>query len=449
MKLACLGFVVSFVVGYTAFFWHNIDRYSVMTDRANRARESTSREHSLSAEYQELMLDEEEQFQISLEKANRLTELLGLAEKMNQDDYFDSFDYPMLANKLARLFPQAALDYYEPCPTDAAMNQTMYWCVLEKWANLDFKACISYLVNKPNFRSMEFEEWWTKLANHRMESHPQDCIDAFQGFSKELQRDLMEKSDMSDELLEALLPVVKDQQLVAETKEKLAQERQRHEEQAKSLAEEKKNAQHMIASQVEKLRSSWEKEWPTSDVIIESIRALGTRSERRQILDSVTPPRQDPNEEPQDWIERISKVMQEVGDAPSSAPKFPPGEEEAYRKVLADWLPKQSTEMQRSWAESVVQFQDTQEAMVWVEQLNTKSLRHDMRDFAWERSVATDPKDAATALMQQATPQELEIHLPNAVYGWAKHDYAAAKQWLDTQPNSEAKSQALEKIEVK
>jgi hypothetical protein len=51
--------------------------------------------------------------------------------------------------------------------------------------------------------------------------------------------------------------------------------------------------------------------------------------------------------------------------------------------------------------------------------------------------------------MEQATPEECEMHLPDAVHGWANWDYAAAKQWLDAQPDSEAKSQALQKIEAK
>jgi hypothetical protein len=307
-----------------------------MTDETPIARASSSRELTITGEYEELMLEQEEQFQITLEKANCLTELLGLAEKLNQDGDFESIYCHPLGKKLARLFPQQALQYFGTRPTDAEMNRTMYWCVLQEWADLDFRSCISYLANKPNFRSIEFQNYWSILASDHMESNPQDCIDAFQGFGKEMQRDLLEKSDMSHELLEALLPVTKDQQFVAERSEKLAQEKLQREERAKRESEEMKDSEPKVATQVEALKSLWRREWPTPDVMVENIRALETRKERREMLDWVTRPRGSPAEEPQAWLQRISKVLQEVGDVPLSALEYPRGTIDKYQTVLAE-----------------------------------------------------------------------------------------------------------------
>ncbi len=449
MKMAWMGFVVSFIAGYAAFSWHGIDWRDVMTNEKPITRASTSREISIDGEYEKLMLNEEERYEIALEKANRLTELLGLGEKMHQNDDLGILGYNPLVKKLARLFPQQALEYYGACPTDAEMNRNMYEAVLWEWGQLDFRSCSTYLASLSTARFMDLVRYWGVLARDRMVSHPKDCIEAFQEFSKEKQRDFIDNYGMSDALLEALLSVAKDQQYVAERSEKLAQEKQQREERAKRESDEMKNSQPKVATQVEALKSLWRREWPTPDVMVENIRALETRKERREMLDWVTRPRGSSAEEPQAWLQRISKVLQEVGDVPLSALEYPRGTIDKYQTVLAEWLPQQSPEMQRTWAESVVRFQDTHEALAWIEQLNTQALRHDMRDFAWERSVAEEPKKAAAALMQQATPHELEIHLPEAVYGWAKHDYAAAKQWLEAQPDSEAKTQALQKIEVK
>ncbi len=270
-----------------------------------------------------------------------------------------------------------------------------------------------------------------------MKSHPQDCIDSITGFTAELQRDLLE--NMGGNLRQALLPVLKDQQVINEIRE----------QEAKFDAGITDAPLPKVPTEVESLQKLWEKEWPASDIVVNSIRSLATRKERRDMLKWVTEPRESPDEDPQAWLERIAQVMRQVGDTPSSLPEFPYRNSEPYSIVLREWLPKQSPEIQRAWAESVVRFQEPEEAFAWIEQLGTESLRHDMRDLAWERWTSLQGKDAAAAMMEQATPEEREMHLPDAVYGWAKWDYAAAKQWLDTQPDSEAKSQALQKIGTK
>jgi hypothetical protein len=445
MKIACLAFVISFLAGYAAFSWLNSNWRDVMIDEAYIALTSTSSELRLSDEYEELMLDQEEHYQISLDRANGLTELFGLAEKMNQKYGFDSYSYSVVAKKLARLFPQQSLDYFGVRPTHAAMNREMYRFILYEWADLDFKACMSFLANRPYFHSIEFKDYWRVLALNRMESHPQDCIDAFNELNKEKQRYFIEQYGSTDALLESLMPAAKDQEFVAETRKKQELEKQQLEE----LAERENHRANKIDTQAAKLRDLWEYSLPDSDVVVESICALETRTERREMLDWVTQPSIIFPDEPQAWLQRVSKVMQEVGDVPFSAPHLPQRKRYAYRSVLEEWLPKQSTEMQRAWAESVVRFQDTHEALAWIEKLKTPSLRHDMRILKWKPIVAREPKEAATKLIQTATQHEQEIHLPEAVYGWAKHDFAAAKQWLEAQPDSEAKTQALQKIEVK
>jgi hypothetical protein len=439
MKMAWIGFVTSFLVGYAAFAWSGEHARESHTSTAKilSTRASSGREMDLVDEYQELMLDDEENFKLSLEKANRLADLLGLAEKNYQKDDWESEQIDLLVRKLVGLSPKEALDYYETFPTDASMNRSMYQGILFAWADTDFKSCISYLKNKPNISKADFQNWWLDLARDRMKSHPQDCIDVFRDFSADLQRDLME--NMGEELWKALLPVLKDQQLASEIREQEAKF-----DEAITDAPLPK-----VPTEVESLQQLWKKEWPASDIVVKSIRSLATRKERRDMLEWVTEPRESPDEDPQAWLERISQVMRLVGDTPSSLPEFPYRNSEPYSIVLREWLPKQSPEIQRACAESVVRFQEPQEAFAWIEKLSTESLRQDMRDLAWERWTSLQGKEAAAAMMEQATAEEREMHLPDAVYGWAKWDFAAAKQWLDSQPDSEAKSQALQKIGTK
>jgi hypothetical protein len=147
MKLAWLGFVVSFLVGYAAFAWRgeHARESNAVTDKMLPTRASSGREMDLVDEYQELMLDDEENFKLSLEKANCLADLLGLAEKYFENDDSIPYQFNMLVRKLVVLSPEEALDYYETCPTDASMNRSMYQGILFAWADTDFKSCISYL----------------------------------------------------------------------------------------------------------------------------------------------------------------------------------------------------------------------------------------------------------------------------------------------------------------
>jgi hypothetical protein len=420
------------------------------------SKKNSARENDAITEYQDMMLDDEEKFQLALEQANRLVDLVGLAEKKYRVQAGDDASLRLLIEKMARLFPAQSLDYYEVCPTDGLQNREMHDAILWKWADLDFKACMAYLRSKPALFNRNFCEQWDRLADKCFKSHPQVCVDVFAGFSAELQRELIEKTYMDEKFQEAVLNVIKDPALVGIVKESLTDWKRKDVEARKKMLEEvdaawQKETLPRVLSQTDEWKEAWKKEWPDPAVIVNAIRSLPSQKERREMLDWVAKPRKnlDGNiaEKPQAWLARISEVLRNAEDVPLSALEFHWNELQPYREVLADWLPQQSPALQRVWAESVVRFQPPEESFAWAEKLATESLRHDMRDVAWERWVANGAKEAAAALMTQATPEEREMHLPAAVYGWAMRDYAAAKQWLDAQPESEAKRQALQRIE--
>lgn len=427
-----------------------------VTEEFLTSKKTSSRENDAITEYQDMMLDDEEKFQLALEQANRLVDLVGLAEKNYREQDIYSASFRLLIEKMARLFPVQSLDYYEVCPTDGLQNREMHEAIMVKWADLDFKACMAYLRSKPALFNRNFCEQWDRLADQSFKSHPQECVDVFGSFSAELQRELIEKTHMDEKFQEAVLAVIKEPALVGQVKERLMdREREKVEARKKMLDEVdavwQKETLPRVLSQTDEWKEAWKKEWPDPAVIVNAIRSLPSQKERREMLDWVTAPRRNlggsVTENPQAWLARISEVLRNAEDVPLSALEFHWIELQPYREVLADWLPQQSPALQRVWAESVVRFQPPEESFAWAEKLATESLRHDMRDVAWERWVANSAKGAAAALMTQATPEEREMHLPAAVYGWAMRDYAAAKQWLDAQPESEAKRQALQRIE--
>lgn len=256
-------------------------------------------------------------------------------------------------------------------------------------------------------------------------------------------------------LQEALLPLIKDQVLVVQVREDLANIKAEEEEERRRLLDQvdaawQKKDTSRQPSQVEQWKEAWEKEYPTAETMVSAIRSLPEREDRLYLLKWITKARKVSidydYETPEVWMERVSTVLRDGGEIPDSLPELPDGDDQPYRKLLAEWLPQQSPAMQRAWSEAVVRFQEPAQSLAWTERLATESLRHDMRDLAWQRWVATSAREAAPALMKQATPDEQEIHLPDAVYSWAMWDYTAAKAWLDAQPDSPAKTQAMEKI---
>lgn len=460
MKKEWIACIVSFIAGYAFFAMHDDDSSSSSRSQEDflSGREASARSTDMVDDYHDLMMDDEQKFQMALDQANRLSDLLGLVEKK----YLLLLGKLKLAqpsnlviHKIARLFPKEALDYYESCPTDAMMNMEVYRDILSKWADLDFKACMAYLQSKPRIFDADFAYNWGGFAERRFKSHPQDCIDVFRGFSEEMQSWLFTESNMDADLQEALFPLIKDQVLMAKVKDDLARNKPVDEETRKKMLDEvdtawQKEAVAREPSQMEQWKKAWHKECPAPEFMVSAIRSLPEREDRLYLLKWITKARRvsldSEYEAPEAWMERVSKVLRDVGEIPDSLPELPDGDDQPYRKLLAEWLPQQSPAMQRAWSEAVVRFQEPAQSLAWSETLATESLRHDMRDLAWERWVATSARESAPALMKQATPDELEIHLPNAVYGWAEWDYAAAKQWLDAQPDSPAKTQALEKI---
>lgn len=461
MKKSWMGFIVSFIAGYAFFALRDGDTSlsSRPQEDLQSGREASARTTDMVDEYHDLMMDDEQKFQLTLDQANRLSDLLGLMEKeylrlqLGLEIPQPSID--LVIHKIARLFPKEALDYYESCPSDAMMNMEVYREILSKWAELDFKACTAYLQSKPRIFDADFAENWGTLADRRFKTNPQDCIDVFQGFSEDTQKWLFTESDMGADLQEVLLPLIKDQVLMAEVKDDLERNKPVDEETRKILLDEvdaawQKEAVVREPSQVEQWKEAWQKEYPTAETMVSAIRSLPDREDRLYLLKWITKARKvsldSDYETAEVWMERVSTVLQDGGEIPDALPELPYINDQSYRKLLAEWLPQQSPAMQRAWSEAVVRFQEPAQSLAWAETLATESLRHDMRDLAWERWVATSAREAAPALMKQATPDELEIHLPDAVYGWAVWDYAAAKQWLDAQPDSPAKTQALEKI---
>lgn len=459
MKKAWIGFFVCFAAGYATFAWRDDGSlpFHEVTEYPIGNRESSARSEDIVNVYQDLMMNDKQKFQLALEQANRLADLLGLAEKIHQDAKPDDSFLGLLTDKIARLCPEQALNFYESCPTDSGMNAEMYANILQAWSELNFKSCIAYLENKPPIFCRNFHDHWGSLAGNRYELHPQECIDVFQGFSAEMQIQLMKNSYMDEKLYVLLLPLVKDQLFVAKVKEDLAKKEQIEELRRQVISNrvdaDRQKSLEQLPSKIEEWKDAWENAWPSTETIVSAIRSLPSLKEKRDLLAWVTKPRgtwnRAPDEAPQVWLQRIEQVLQEVGDLPTSLIEMPLFGDQPFRDVLAGWLPQQSPALQRAWAESVVRFQEPQEAFAWIEKLSTESLRQDMRDLAWERWTSNKGKDAAAALMEQATTEECEMHLPDAVHGWANWDYAAAKQWLDAQPDSEAKNQALQKIEAK
>jgi hypothetical protein len=461
VKKSLLGCIISFIAGYAFFAMRDDDSSSSRrpTEVFPSGREASARPTDMVDAYHDLMMDDEQKFQMALDQANRLSDLLGLAEKACDQSVkgiaITQSSFKLIIDKIARLFPKEALDYYESCPTDAIMNMDVYRDILSKWAELDFTACMAYLQNKPDIFDWDFARNWGTFADRRFKTNPQDCIDVFQGFSEDMQRWLITESNMEADLQEALLPLIKDQVLMAKVKDDLAKNKAVVELTHKKMLDEvdaawQKEAVAREPSQIEQWKKAWHKECPAPEVMVSAIRSLPEREDRLYLLKWITKARRvsldSEYEPPEEWMERVSTVLRDVGEIPDSLPELPDGDDQPYRKLLSEWLPQQSPTMQRAWSEAVVRFQEPAQSLAWAETLATESLRHDMRDLAWERWVATSAREAAPALMKQATPDELEIHLPDAVYGWAVWDYAAAKQWLDAQPDSPAKTQALEKI---
>lgn len=461
MKKSWMGFLVTFIVGYAFFALRHGD-----TSSSSRPKEDFPSERAASARntdmvdaYHNLMMDDEQKFQMALDQANRLSDLLGLVEKAyyRPEKAFEisQSSFKLIIDKIARLYPREALDYYESCPTDAMMNEEMYRHILSIWADLDFTASMAYLQNKPDIFNWDFARNWGVFADRRFKTNPQDCIDLFRDFSAEMQRWLIKESNMDAGLQEALLPLIKDQVLVVQVREDLANIKAEEEEERRRLLDQvdaawQKKDTSRQPSQVEQWKEAWEKEYPTAETMVSAIRSLPEREDRLYLLKWITKARKvsidSDYETAEVWMERVSTVLRDGGEIPDALPELPYINDQSYRKLLAEWLPQQSPAMQRAWGEAVVRFQEPAQSLAWAERLAIESLRHDMRDLAWERWVATSAREAAPALMKQATPDEQEIHLPDAVYSWAMWDYTAAKAWLDAQPDSPAKTQAMEKI---
>lgn len=306
MNVVWIGFVAAFLASYAVVSSRTQKAVKNDTEAGMILSSHSSSGRPLDAVdvYQELMLDEDEAFELALQQAKRIGDLLGLAEKMNLAERFNWEMMHDLAAKIASLNPEEALRYYETFPTDVSMNKHMHALIVEKWGELDFVACISYLANNPNIRKEDFAKFWANLANGRVRSHPQECIDLFQQFSVAMQRDLMMHDDASPELLKALTPVMQDEQLVSETVARISQKTQRSQEQAKEEDERIKNMAHVVPGRAVMLSRQWENKWPAVDEIVKNLRTLSSKGERRWLLEWVIRPRRNQNEPPKNgWKE--------------------------------------------------------------------------------------------------------------------------------------------------
>lgn len=444
MKREIFVFVVAALIGYAGFTFHPQREPSAKSagPSASSARASSAREIDMVAEYQDMMLTDAEKLELALHQANRLSELLGLAEKWGAEE--------AISDQLAKLYPREALNYYITYPTNADMNRTMYDQVLCRWAELDWNACFAYLNASETVDDDAFSHWWGQCTDPHFAKNPEDCCNMFQRFSKKRQNDVI-MSGISDEMRSALLPLMKDAEFAAKTAAEIADRNQRHA--ARMEDEKKQENQPKSASQMEdercgKWMKKWRKQWPDSAEVLAAIKEMESRDNRRNLLEFSMKPRAEADENPQAWLARISALMTQAGEIPRNPPDTSSSDDrKTYDLALAEWLPQQEPKLQRAWAETVIYRMDTDEAFSYIEKLSTKSLRADMRDKKWTNWASRDAKAAAQAMVKLATPAEMEAHLPEAFYQWALRDYTNAKQWLDTQADSSAKSAALKKIQ--
>lgn len=447
MKIHLLCFVITFLLGHTIFSRNGTPPTLPATSTTTAtARVSSSHYYEeASDDYVELLLDEEQQLHLLVDQANTLNALLGVAEKVfTANDLGQNRPHP-IAEKLARLYPAEALRYYAARPTNAELNEVMERMIMEKWAENDISACLAYLDHDKNRSLADFSAWWCKLARENGADKTKEFVQAFAKLSREKQQKLIDDSYNLTNLLPHLLAQIKEPDLLAEAQQEINRsiDEESESESQREKANSEKEAEHQ---RIDNLIKQLQVTNPDSEQLASILREEKSDDARRIILDKILSPREEERDDASTWLTRISKVLAIIDELPSSPTVQSLKGGYLYQKELEQWLPTQSPRLQRAWADDIVSEQSKEEALAWIEGLSTASLRTDMREQVITDWSENDPDQAAEYLISKASSDEQESFLPDAIYQWALHDYAAATRWLENAPESPAKTAALKKL---
>lgn len=449
MRLYLMVFAAAFAVGYMVFslrqsraWWGMESMEDSASHRAKSARESEG-----IAEFEDLLMSDDEKFERELSEANSLSALLGLAEKQVREGYESSNELDQIAHRLAELYPAEALAYYAARPTHAEMNLDMYYTIIRAWSLRDWVACISYFDKDATLTTREFCERWDKTTAEFEDERPPGFLQVFGRQSEERQKALM--SYLSPDEKAFLLPAIRDKALRAEIEDEQRIAQQKAFEAAAKPKESTPQQTDPEAQLVADLRERWKKEPPDADKLAEALRNIKDTKYRHELLRDQLEPRSEPAEDATAWITRVTDTLAVVKEVPKFSINLSGDAREGHRAVFMEWLPQQAPQVQRAWADIVIYEKEPEQSLEWIENLSTASLRRDMRDEVLTSWALNDAPEAARYIAEKTTAEEQEVFLPATVRNWALHDFASASQWLKSQPDSEAKRQAMQKIGVK
>lgn len=449
MRLYLMVFAASCVVGYMAFSLRQSRAWWGMESLEDSASQRTksARESEEIADYENLLMSDDEKFERELSEAKSLSALLGLAEKQLRGGDYSSNELDRIAYQLAELYPAEALRYYVARPTHAAMNEHMFDVIIGAWSRRDWAACISYFDQDTVLTIKEFCERWDKTTDGFSDERPPEFLQVFGRLSDEKQKALMHGYLSPDETA-FLLPVIRDKAFRAEMEEEQRMVQQRAAEDAAKPKESATQQSDPEEQLVAELREKWKKEPPDVERLADNLRSIKNRERRHELLRRQLDPRSDPAEDATAWMTRVTDTLAAVGEVPQLNINFNGDTNQGYRSVFTDWLPRQTPQIQRAWAHNAIRAREPEQSLKWIENLSTASLRRDMRDEVLTSWALRDAPEAAQYMAEKATAEEQESYLPQAVRTWALHDFASASQWLKSQPDSEAKRQAMQKIGV-
>ncbi|MFM2170889.1 MAG: hypothetical protein RI957_1118 [Verrucomicrobiota bacterium] len=444
-----IGFVLAFVTGY--MIWSLTDSArnggSVASSAEQESRAKSARRLDVVAEYEALILSEEEKFQLQMDEATTFSSLIALAEKKRNNSY--QWKRDALIEMLAAKYPAEALRHYAARPTDAEMNEFMFNSILSEWAKIDWGAFSMFVSRDGVVKHSEFVSVWGDLAEQRVKDHPLDCVEQFRLFSPEKQRAIMESSYATEPLGKLLAPSISDPALRSQVEERLraaADVLARREASPSQNMDATPSEEIQERDRCERLIIEWRTGAPDPEELAEILASIKSISRQKDLLRKALEPRSDPPEEAHVWLKRISDSMAAVGEITDGAPSVTSEAKKPYTEALNDWLPKQSVRLQRAWASELAIRKDPASAFSWIDRLATESLRLDVRKDVFERWTRFSPAEATAYIAEHTNEFERSMHLPEAVRAWALRDFESAKTWLDAQPESVAKRQALEKL---
>jgi hypothetical protein len=437
-----LLFGSAFLLGYLALASSGSRLTVVAPPIASR---STAASHGAQAfsEYEALMLDDSEKNQLRLDQANTLNALLGLAEKKWSDGEGNENLMQDVAAKLAKRYPAQALRYYASYPTNAKMNEGMLLWIREAWSRLDMPACLSNLDRDTTFSTRGFCNTWLNMLGGSS-GKSADFVQSFTTLNREKQKVLMSDLNSSDSIVAALVPVIKDPEVLAEAKKILqaASEQKQTDPGVKSRSQIERDRMDTMLRDFKAVK-------PEPAQVVKILEAEKSEYNRSQILQAILCPGEDEEKDATVWLGRVSVVLAWV----QVTPDYPPVSSQKggydHQKELEQWLPAQSPKLQRAWADNLISQKPADEALEWIEQLSTASLRADMREQVMKELTTNNPQSASEYIITKGLIDEQENLLPQAVYQWALRDYAAARQWLSAQHDTPAKAAAVKMLDEK